>query len=295
MSKPLTGQSLSGQVVAVTGAARGIGLAIAKQLIDAGARVAIADRDELALTSAADTLGEVLAVRLDVTDGAAFGAFLDRVENELGPLDALVNNAGIMPTGPFLEETDAVTERIIAVNTTGMLLGSKRALERMVPRGRGHLVNISSTMGLVPLPGLATYCASKAAIAHLGETLAAEMAPYGVAVSTILPGGVNTELASGLDTTATIPLPGGRSMTVIEAIEPEDVAAAVVATLAGGRAEPRLVVPRKLGRMLRVQDLMPAKLRRRISTRLGANEQILGHTDLERRRAYLDRVTRPSD
>lgn len=287
--------SLSGQVVAVTGAARGIGLAIARQLVDAGARVAISDVDEGVLKAAADELGGVLVVPLDVTDGTAFGAFLDRVEEELGPLDALVNNAGIMPTGSFLEESDAVTERIIAVNTTGMLLGSKRALQRMVPRGRGHVVNISSTMGLVPLPGLATYCASKAAIAHLGETLAAEMAPYGVAVSTILPGGVNTELASGLDTTATIPLPGGRSLTLIEAIEPEDVAAAVVATLAGGKAEPRLVVPRKLGRMLRSQDLMPAKLRRRVSHRLGADEQILGHTDAERRRAYLDRVTRPRD
>jgi NAD(P)-dependent dehydrogenase (short-subunit alcohol dehydrogenase family) len=286
---------LNGQVVAVTGAARGIGLAIARQLVDAGAHVAISDVDEVALSAAAEQLGDVLAVQLDVTDGAAFGAFLDQVETALGPLDALVNNAGIMPTGSFLEETDAVTERIIAVNTIGMLLGSKRALERMVPRGRGHLVNISSTMGLVPLPGLATYCASKAAIAHLGETLAAEMASHGVAVSTILPGGVNTELASGLDTTATIPLPGGRSLTLIEAIEPEDVAAAVVATLIGGEAEPRLVVPRRLGRLLRSQDLMPARLRRRMSTRLGANEQILGHTDLERRRAYLDRVTRISD
>jgi NAD(P)-dependent dehydrogenase (short-subunit alcohol dehydrogenase family) len=121
------------------------------------------------------------------------------------------------------------------------------------------------------------------------------MASHGVAVSTILPGGVNTELASGLDTTATIPLPGGRSLTLIEAIEPEDVAAAVVATLIGGEAEPRLVVPRRLGRLLRSQDLMPARLRRRMSTRLGANEQILGHTDLARRQAYLDRATRIGD
>lgn len=283
---------LEGRVVAVTGAARGIGRAIATALAEAGARVAISDIDEAPLGETADAIGTGLAVRLDVTDGAAFGAFLDRVESELGPLDALVNNAGIMPTGPFLEESDEVTARIIAINTTSMIVGSRRALERMVPRRSGHVVNIGSTMGLVPLPGLATYCASKAAIGHLGEVLAAEFAPHGIAVTTVLPGAVNTELAAGLDVSATIPLPRGRSLTMVRAIEPEQIAEAVVAALVSGESDPHLVVPRRLGRLLRSQDFMPLRLRRRISKRLGANDQILGHTDLAQRQGYLDRVTK---
>lgn len=283
---------LSGCVVALTGAARGIGLEIARALVSHGARVAACDIDGEALGAAAEEVGLELHATLDVTDGAAFGAFLDEVEATLGPLGALVNNAGIMPTGPFLDEPDAVTERTLAINTLGMILGSRRALERMVPRRHGHVVNVSSTMGLVAVPGLATYNASKAATALFGETLALEFAPMGIAVTTILPGGVNTELAAGLDVTAAVPLPGGRKVNLVRALEPADVARAVVEALVRGESDPRLVLPRRLGLLLRMQDFMPLRTKRRMAVRMGVREQILGRTDVAQRKGYLDRATR---
>lgn len=283
--------ALTGQVVAVTGAARGIGFQIARQLISRGAQVAISDIDADALRAAGEELGASLTHAFDVTDPAAYETFLDTVEAELGPLDALVNNAGIMPTGPLLEESDATTRAVIEVNVLGMMWGSKKGLARMVPRGRGHLVNLASTMGIVAIPGLSTYNASKAAMVMYGEALAAEFEESGVRVTTVLPSAVNTDLASGLDTRAEFTVLG-KKMSMESMIEPDDVAAAVVAALESGRSHPRLVVPRSLGRMLRSQDLMPLPLKRRFAKLGGINDQILHRTDGAARRAYLDKVTR---
>lgn len=281
--------SLTGQVVAVTGAARGIGFQIAKQLVGRGARVAISDVDAVALEAARAELGVALTHALDVTDPVAFDAFLDSVEAELGPLDALVNNAGIMPTGPLLEEADATTRAVFEVNVLGMMWGSKKALARMVPRGRGHLVNLASTMGIIAIPGLATYNASKAAMVMYGEALAAEFEESGVRVTTVLPSAVNTDLASGLDTRAEFTV-FGKKVSMESMVEPEDVAGAVVAALESGRSQPRLVVPRSLGRALRSQDLMPLALKRRFAKLGGINDQILRRTDPDARRAYLDKI-----
>lgn len=125
--------ALTGRVVAVTGAARGIGFQIAKQLVARGAKVVISDVDATALEAAGKELGASLTHTFDVTDPAAFDGFLDRVEGELGPLFALVNNAGIMPTGPLLDESDDTTRAVFEVNVLGMMWGSKKALARMVP------------------------------------------------------------------------------------------------------------------------------------------------------------------
>lgn len=282
---------LTGRVVAITGAARGIGYTIAKELVEHGAIVAISDIDGAALDAAADQLGVALRQAFDVTDPAAYDDFLDRVEEELGPLEALVNNAGIMPTGPLLDESDATTRAVVEVNVLGMMWGSKKALARMVPRGRGHLVNMASTMGLIAIPGLASYNASKAAMVMYGEALAAEFEASGVRVTTVLPSAVNTELAAGLDTRAEFTLLG-RKVAVESMVEPEDVATAVLAALASGRSQPRLVVPTALGRALRLQDLMPLALKRRFAKLGGVNEQILRRTDPAARQAYLARVTR---
>lgn len=284
-------RSLAGQVVAITGGARGIGLTTARQLVARGAQVAISDVDEVALAEAAKELGISCHFPLDVTDPEAFDSFLDAVEAELGPLDAMVNNAGIMPTGSLLEESDATTRAVIEVNVLGMMWGSKKALARMVPRGRGHLVNLASTMGLVAVPGLSTYNASKAAMVMYGEALAAEFEHTGVRVTTVCPSAVNTELASGLDTRAEFTILG-RKVGVESMIEPEDVAAAIVGALESGRSEPRLVVPRMLGRALRSQDLMPLPLKRRFAKMGGINDQILSRTDTSKRQDYLNRVRR---
>lgn len=282
---------LAGQVIAVTGAARGIGLTIARQLVERGAKVAISDVDAATLEAAAKELGVTCHVAFDVADPEAFDAFLTTVETELGPIDALINNAGIMPTGSLIEESDATTRAVIEINVLGMMWGSKKALARMVPRGRGHLVNLASTMGLVAVPGLSTYNASKAAMVMYGEALAAEFEHTGVRITTVCPSAVNTELAAGLDTRAEFTILG-RKIGVESMIEPDDVAAAIVSAIESDRSEPRLVVPKSLGRALRSQDLMPLPLKRRFSKLGGINDQILTRTDDSARKDYLNRVQR---
>ncbi|MDQ6836501.1 MAG: SDR family NAD(P)-dependent oxidoreductase, partial [Actinomycetota bacterium] len=135
-------RSLAGKVVAITGGARGIGRATAAALIHQGARVAIGDiESDLAAQTAQELGSGTLGLALDVTDRASFTEFLDAVEEGLGPLDVLINNAGIMPIGPFVDETDRTAQRMIDINLTGVIYGSKLAVERFLPRGRGHLVN----------------------------------------------------------------------------------------------------------------------------------------------------------
>src|ERR1700736_1325011 len=129
-------RSLAGQVVAITGGARGIGRATAGALIAQGARVAIGDIEAPLAEKTAEELGAgTIGLPLDVTDRASFAAFLQEVETRLGPLDVLINNAGIMPIGPFVEETDATAERMVDINLMGVIFGSQLALERFVPRG----------------------------------------------------------------------------------------------------------------------------------------------------------------
>src|SRR5579862_2061496 len=124
-------KSLAGQVVAITGGARGIGRATAAALIAQGARVAIGDIDATLVETSATELGAgTVGLELDVTSRESFARFLDETERRLGPLDVLINNAGIMPIGPFVEESDATAARMIDINLHGVLFGSKLALER---------------------------------------------------------------------------------------------------------------------------------------------------------------------
>src|SRR5438270_7785678 len=159
MAKAL--RSLGGQVVAITGGARGIGRATAAALIRQGARVAIGDIDvSLAERTAAELGAGTFGLPLDVTDRASFDSFLQQVETQLGPLDVLINNAGIMPIGPFVEESDACARRMVDINLHGVIYGSKLALERFVPRHHGHLVQVASAAGKWGLAGGVTYCAT---------------------------------------------------------------------------------------------------------------------------------------
>src|ERR1700757_1425703 len=195
-------RSLSGTVVAITGGARGIGRATPAALIPQGARgarVAIGDIEAgLAEQTAAELGGGTVGLSLDVTRRDSFAAFLDAVEERVGPLDVLINNAGIMPIGPFVEETDATAKRLIDINLHGVIFGSKLALERFLPRGRGHLVNIASVAGKGGFPGGATYCATKHAVVGLSEAVRAEVRSTDIDVSIVMPVVVNTELGSGL-------------------------------------------------------------------------------------------------
>ena len=194
-------RSLAGKVVAITGGGRGIGRATAAALIAQGARVSIGDiESELAATTAGELGGGTIGLPLDVTDRASFETFLSETESQLGPLDVLINNAGIMPIGPFVNEKDSTAARLIDINLHGVIYGSKLALERFLPRNRGHLVNIASVAGKAGFPGGATYCATKHAVVGLSEAIRAEVRQTNIDVSIVMPVVVNTELGSGLQT-----------------------------------------------------------------------------------------------
>ena len=158
-------RSLYGQVVAITGAARGIGKATARALARQGARVGIGDLDvELARKTAEELGGSVEAFSLNVCDRASFSHFLDEVERTLGPVDVLINNAGIMPLGSFDEEDDATTLRQIDINVVGVMTGCKLVIPKMKQRGRGHIVNIASMAGRAGYANAVTYCTTKFAV-----------------------------------------------------------------------------------------------------------------------------------
>jgi NAD(P)-dependent dehydrogenase (short-subunit alcohol dehydrogenase family) len=184
--------------VAITGGARGIGAATGERLRRDGARVTLGDLDVTAAEATAARLGAV-GLGLDVTRRESFTAFLDAAEVAQGPLDVLINNAGIMPIGPFLEEPDEVARRLFEINVHGVILGMKIALPRMLSRGNGQVVNLASAAGrLASLPGEATYVATKHAVVGLSEAVRCELEGTGVTVTTVLPNLANTRLGSGM-------------------------------------------------------------------------------------------------
>ncbi len=272
-------RSLAGKVVAITGGARGIGRATAAALIAQGARIAIGDIESgLAEQTAEELGGGTIGLPLDVTDRASFAHFLDQVEERLGPLDVLINNAGIMPVGPFVQETDAMAARMIDINLHGVLLGSKLALERFLPRGSGHLVNIASSAGKMGVPGGATYSATKHAVVGLSEAIRGEVLRSGVSVTVVMPIGVNTELYSGL------PQPRG-----FKTAQPEEVADAIVEALQTARFE--VYVPRSSALALRVNQLIPTKMSD-LAARFLRIDRVLLSADHSVRGAYEQRMAR---
>jgi NAD(P)-dependent dehydrogenase (short-subunit alcohol dehydrogenase family) len=263
MAKPQP-RSLSGKVVVVTGGGRGIGQALARTLSREGARLAIADLDSVAAERAAAELGgDAIGLQLDVTDLAAFTACLDEVERRLGPLDVLVNNAGIMPITPLEEESDASILRQLEINLHAVIHGTREAVRRMRPRGSGHIVNVASLAGKSGFPGLATYCATKHGVVGLSEAVRAELRDSGVEVSVVMPGIVRTELSIGLQETK-----GTKVVT------PEEVAAEVVSALKVPRFD--VFVPRSTGPLVAVTSALPRRLREAIGRAIGADKVTAG-------------------
>jgi NADP-dependent 3-hydroxy acid dehydrogenase YdfG len=270
-------RSLAGRVVAITGGARGIGRATASALIGQGAKVAIGDIESALAERTARELGSgTVGLPLDVTDRASFARFLDDAESRLGPLDVLINNAGIMPIGPFMEEADATAARLVDINIHGVLFGSKLALERFVPRGRGHLVNIASVAGKAGIAGGATYCATKHAVVGLTEALRQELRGTGVELSVVMPVVVNTELGSGLPETR-----------AFKRVQPEDVADAIVEALQTGRFE--VYIPRNVSALARMNALFPRRLMEAYG-RMLKGDQVLMTPDHAARAAYEARM-----
>jgi NADP-dependent 3-hydroxy acid dehydrogenase YdfG len=266
---------LAGQTAAITGAARGIGKATAQALLRQGMKVAIGDVDFAAAQETASQLGpSAVAVALDVTDRASFSAFLDRTEEQLGPVDVLVNNAGIMPVGRFVDEDDLTARRMIDINLHGVILGMKLALERMLERDRGHIVNLSSQAGKFGAPGGATYSATKHAVVGLTEAVRGEMRlmKANVDLSYVMPFVVNTELGGGLGE--------ARGMKVLQ---PSEVADAIVEALQTGRVE--VWVPRSAKRTSTLGVLLPRRLSEGMARALKA-DQVLAGADANARRGY---------
>lgn len=269
---------LNGLRIAITGGARGIGLATAKELHARGATVVIGDLDaELAAEAAGEVGGGVLGLGLDVTDHASYAAFL-KAATDAGPLDVLVNNAGVMPIGRFVEQSPETFKRALDVNVLGCLHGMSLALPAMLDRGAGHVINVASTAGRTPVPGGVAYCATKSAVVALTETARVEHAGAGVAFTCVMPHFTNTELIAGTRATKLIPV-----------IEPEDVGRAIADAVASRAKD--VFVPKMVGPILRTQPLFGRRLRDSVNSRLGAYDTFLTF-DRAERAAYDDRVNR---
>ncbi len=269
--------SIQGKVIAITGGARGIGLATATALNALGARVAIGDIDDVTLKESATRLGLTAYAKLDVTDVDSFQSFLDHVEETLGPIDVLINNAGIMPVGRLIDETAQLTRRIIDINVLGVITGSKLAAQRMVPRGRGHIINVASLAGEIYAPGLATYCASKFAVVGFTDAARIEHRTTGVDFSLVMPSFVNTELTAGTH--------GFRG---IKNATPEDLAAAIVGVIVKPRSRVRAT---KLAGALSVsQKFMPRGIAEGLNRALGGETVFTDDVDIEKRKSYEERA-----
>jgi len=257
-------RSLHGRVAVVTGGGRGIGKALALALTSEGCRVAIGDVDAVAAESAAAELGNgAVGLHVDVTDRPGFTAFLDEVERRLGPIDVLVNNAGIMTVGPHDQEDDATAIRLIEINLHGVIHGTKEAMRRMKPRGTGHIVNIASSAGKSGFPHLATYCATKHGVVGLSEAVRLELRGTGVEISVVMPGIVDTELSAGL-----VETPAFKNSSV------DDVADGVIDALKFTRFD--VFVPKSIGATWAIFNLVPRRARDAVGRALKLDRALTG-------------------
>jgi short-subunit dehydrogenase len=272
--------NIRGKTIAITGAARGIGHATAKALLGRGARVVIGDRDVAVLESAVvglSSLGQVSGYPLDVTDQESFATFLDKARTDgSGHVDVLINNAGVMPVGAFLEQSEQAIRSAIEVNFYGVLTGCRLVLPDMVRRRSGHIVNVASMAGMVAVPGQVVYAGTKFAVVGLSTAMADEFAPQGVEVTVILPTFTNTELIAGTKATG-----------AQKPVQPEDIAAAIVKAL--DKPKTHVSVPAPLRFVGAVTSMLGPRGRRWLSKQMG-NDRVFLDFDTQTRQTYEDRA-----
>jgi len=270
--------TLAGRRIAISGAARGIGLATARELAARGAHVAIGDLDlAVAQEAAAGISGTVTAFRLDVSDPASFAAFLNDAKQVLGGLDVLVNNAGIMPIGPYLELALPLARRAFEINVLGVMTGTQLALPDMIAQGSGHIINLASSAGKTAVPGGLAYCATKAAVISFTEGSRLEFGDRGVRFTCVMPSFTNTELIAGTQGTR-----------LLKNVEPEDVATAIADAVERPVAD--IYRPKALRSILFTQPLFGRRLRDAMNRRLGAYETFLA-IDHTKRDGYDQRIS----
>jgi short-subunit dehydrogenase len=272
--------NIRGKTIVITGAARGIGYATAQALLARGARVVIGDRDVDVLENAVagiSSLGPVSGHPLDVTDKESFAAFLDKARADGGGhIDVLINNAGVMPVGPFLDQSAQAIRSSIEVNFYGVLTGCQLVLPEMVKRRSGHIVNIASMAGLVAVPGQVVYAGTKFAVVGLSSAMADEFAPHGVKITAVLPTFTNTELIAGTSPSASQ-----------KPVEPSEIAAAIVKVL--DKPKSRVSVP-GWGRLFAVlASLLSDRSRRWLNKKMG-NDTVFLDVNTNARRTYEDRA-----
>ena len=271
---------LRGAVVAITGAARGIGRATAQLFLERGAQVCLADLDGDVAADVAESLSpRAHPFQVDVSVEASFAAFVTSAQQTVGPIDVLVNNAGVMPIGRFLDEKMARTEAVFGVNFAGPVNGMRLVLPGMIERRRGHIVNVASMLGRTELPGLASYTASKHAVVGLTAAVRSELGGTGVTLTAVLPSVVNTELASGI----TIPL------SRLARVEPRDVAEAIVGSCDSRAKE--LAVPRWMALYPMFRPFIPGPVEA-LARRLIGDDKALSAVDPSGRAAYAERLAK---
>jgi len=270
------------RVVAITGAGRGIGRATAQLFADQEATVCLGDLDGDSVIDAATAIGDnAHPFQVDVRSEDSVQDFIASIEHSVGAVDVLVNNAGLMPVGRFLDEDPAITEAVIAVNLLGPINGMRAVLPGMIERRQGHVVNVASMLGRTELPGLASYIATKHALVGLTAAVRSEISGTGVTLTTVLPSVVNTELSSG------IAIPGALSR--LARVEPQDVATAIVGSCEGRPNE--VTVPRWLALYPMLRPFIPDRVER-IVRRLIGDDRALTAVDPAQRAAYAERIAR---
>jgi len=275
----MANKSVRGLVVLVTGAGRGIGRAIAIELSRAGARLAIADLDLAPAESVVRELGQgARAYHVDVSKKPSVEALVAAVNKDLGPIDVLINNAGIMSLGGFLDQPPSRDAAQLAVNVGGVLFGMRAVLPGMLARRSGHIVNIASVAGRVGAPYAAVYSASKFAVIGLTEAVRAETDGQGVDFTYVMPSLVETDLIAG----------AGRPAWP-KVATPEDVARAVHDAIQTRKVD--VYVPKST----RLSMILPALLPRAVLDKLGRLlkvDQMFAHVDEGARQRYSERLDR---
>jgi NAD(P)-dependent dehydrogenase (short-subunit alcohol dehydrogenase family) len=273
-------QQVGPKTIVITGAARGIGLATARILATRGNRVVMSDLDGELAAAEAEKIGDRAAgFGLDVTDRDAVREHLEMVEREFGPVDVMINNAGIASASPnILEQDPKITERTIDINLKGAMNGTIEAIRLMEPRRRGQVVNVASLAGIIGVKGLAAYSASKFGLVGFTESIRLEFADKGIKLTCVMPGPVDTGMMDG---TSSSPL--------VSMLAPEEMATGIADAVTTGK--PRVSLPRSSWLLARTISVLPPAIGIRVGhwTRI---DRIYTEIDPAARAAYEERISR---